>query len=49
MKGYSLLLAYHHDYRCLSEALLKLYSLTPAPKQLGLFEEKPTAAARWYR
>lgn len=49
MKGYSLLLPYHHDYHCLSETLLKLVSLTPAPKQLDLLEAIPTGSARFYR
>lgn len=49
MKNYSLLLAYHHDYHCLSEAVLKLCSLTPAPKQLDLFDQNKTAVSKWYR
>jgi hypothetical protein len=49
MKGYSLMLAYHHDYNCLSESQLHLWLLTPDPKQLDLFEAKQTAVERWYR
>jgi hypothetical protein len=49
MKGYSLLPTYQHDYHCLSEVLLKLVSLTPAPRQLNLLDGNDTAASRWYR
>lgn len=50
MKGYSLLLAYHHDYNCLSESALKLVAgLNAAQMRLERFEAVKQQSERFYR
>jgi hypothetical protein len=55
MKGYSLFLAYHHDYRCLSTALLRLLeAMSPQSeyqRRLERFEavKQSSPAARFYK
>jgi len=51
MKGCSLLLAYHHDYHCLSVTVLKLCLLqSEAQRRLERFETvKQSSISRFYK